>query len=156
MHGERRNSAHATLCKQSDASWALKWNSIYRSERPRRSGRRPTPLSSEQIATSIDFGADFGGFHLGCPQKNLLYFDPLPLPCPHLELIHTLKYAQPPLLWPLFQDPLLPPMRTSFLEADFFARFRRSYFSWRPMRATAKIQSLSAPPPPPLSAFSNA
>ena len=30
-----------------------------------------------------------------------------PSPCPHLELIYTIKFRQPPLLRPLFHDPLL-------------------------------------------------
>ena len=33
------------------------------------------------------------------------FFHPLP-PCPHLELIHTTKFTQPPLQHPLFQDSL--------------------------------------------------
>ena len=37
------------------------------------------------------------------------------LPCPHLDLIYIMKFAQPPLLHPLFHD--FPPMWTSYLEA---------------------------------------
>ena len=36
--------------------------------------------------------------------KILGFFDPLP-PCPHLELIYTIQFTQPPLLCPLFYDP---------------------------------------------------
>ena len=38
-------------------------------------------------------------------------------PHPHLELIYTVKFTEPPLLSPLFHDPLPPLMRTSYLEA---------------------------------------
>ena len=44
------------------------------------------------------------------------FFNPLP-PCTQLDLIYTIKFAEPPLLCPLFQDSLLLPMRTSYLEA---------------------------------------
>ena len=38
--------------------------------------------------------------------RNIFGFiDPL-TPCPHLNLIYTTKYTQPPLLCPLFEDPL--------------------------------------------------
>ena len=40
-----------------------------------------------------------------------------PAPCPHLELICSMKFMQPPLLHPHFHDPLPSPMSTSYLEA---------------------------------------
>ena len=43
-------------------------------------------------------------------------------PCPHLELICSIKFTQPPCLHPLFHDPLPPQMRTSFLEAPLARR----------------------------------
>ena len=43
--------------------------------------------------------------------KFLHFFDPLP-PCPHLDLIYTIKLMQPPLLHLLFHDHLPPPMQT--------------------------------------------
>ena len=58
-------------------------------------------------ASRYDVGKSFRSFD----------FDwPLPL-CRHLDLIYTMKFMQPPLLCPLLHDPLLPPMRTSYLEA---------------------------------------
>ena len=47
-------------------------------------------------------------------RKIFRFFDPLP-PCPHLELICSIKFTQPLLLRPLFHDP--PPMGTSYLDA---------------------------------------
>ena len=40
-------------------------------------------------------------------RKILGFFDPLP-PCPHLDLIYTIKFKQPPLLRTLFNDPPPP------------------------------------------------
>ena len=46
--------------------------------------------------------------------QNFRIFLPLP-PCLHLELIFTIKFTQPPLLCPLFHDPLTPQVRTSYI-----------------------------------------
>ena len=46
--------------------------------------------------------------------KSFAFYDPLP-PCPHLDLIYTMKFIQPPSLRLLFHEP--PPMWTSYLDA---------------------------------------
>ena len=40
-------------------------------------------------------------------SAKFLDFCPLP-PCPHLDLIYTINFNQPPLLRPLFHDPPPP------------------------------------------------
>ena len=40
-----------------------------------------------------------------------------PSPCPHFELINTIKFTQPPLLRLLLHNPLPLLMRTSYLDA---------------------------------------
>ena len=55
-----------------------------------------------------------GEIHKRHPQ-NFQIFIPLP-PCPHLGLIYTINFVQPPLHRPLFHDPTSL-MRTSYLGA---------------------------------------
>ena len=50
-------------------------------------------------------------------HKIFGFFDPLP-PYLHLELFYTKKFTEPPLLRPLFHEPL-PLMRTSYLDAPY-------------------------------------
>ena len=44
--------------------------------------------------------------YMGRPQKFAIFDPLLSPPCPHLGLISTIKFTQPPLLRPLFHDPL--------------------------------------------------
>ena len=53
-------------------------------------------------------------------------------PCPHLDLIYTIKFTQPPLLRTLIHDPLPPPMRTYLMDAPlhyFKLKLLAVYFS---------------------------
>ena len=49
--------------------------------------------------------------------KICRYFDRHPHPYPHLELIYTIKFTQPPIPVRFSMTPLPPLMRTSYLEA---------------------------------------
>ena len=60
----------------------------------------PTSLSRRPRAAAS------GNFHTWCPQ-NFWIFDHLPH-CPYLQLIYITKLTQPPLLRPIFYDPLTP------------------------------------------------
>ena len=48
--------------------------------------------------------------------KLFEFSDPL-FPCLQADLTYATRFTHPPLLRPLFHDPLPPPMRTSYLEA---------------------------------------
>ena len=63
-------------------------------------------------------------------STKMLDLSPPPPPCPHLEMIYTVKFIQPLLLRPLFHDP--PTMRTSYLDA--------------PKRSKLTSDDLDAPP----------
>ena len=76
---------------------------------------RPAPLSCRFLSTSSSRCREGGSSIYDIPNISG-FFDLLPL-CPHLELIYMIKLSQPPLLRPLFHDPLPPLMRTSYLEA---------------------------------------
>ena len=56
------------------------------------------------------FGRGASRYDVG---KFFGYFDPLP-PCPHLDLICSIKFTYPPLLRLLFHNPP-PPMQTSYM-----------------------------------------